>query len=297
MSKRRGLYNPKTFKGERTMAYEDTEVEQLKEKVRELSGVIKQIEAMLSEASRGLDSLREQKKEVRQKLQEKLNEKKKLLEEYKKLKSELKACYASRSELIKQLKSIENDVRYPKSDVSIDEINERIKNIEWTIHTSILKPSEERRLFLESKKLEEVAILIKKRESLIASINAQNDKINSIRNELNATKSMLEDISEEISRIKEEYENLKKKYEEKRKDYMEIKERLSRAEAERILFQSKLTLLMERLKTTMDNTVKRKEEEAKKRVISEVKQKLLKGKSVTFQELKLLLENDEEFKL
>lgn len=279
------------------MTYEDAEVEQLKEKLRELNSVIKQIEAELGEVSKELDSIRELKKEVRQKFQEKLNEKKRLLEDYKKLKSDLNTCYASRKNLIKQLKTIENDTRYPKDDISIDGIKDRIKSIEWTIHTSILKPSEERRLFLESKKLEEVVALIERRENLIANINAHNDKIKSIKDELDTIESMLKDVNEEISKMREEYDNLKKEYEERHKDYMQVKERLSRAEAERILLQSKLTVLMEQIKTDMDNVARRKEEEFKKRVIAEAKQKLLKGKSVTFQELKLLLENDDEFKL
>ncbi len=279
------------------MTYKDAEVEQLKEKIRELGGVIKQIEVEFNEISKELDFLRERKEEAKQKFQEKLNEKKKLLEEYKKLKSDLNTCYVLKGDFIKQLNFIENYTRYPEKNIGIDEIKERIKNIEWIIHTSILKPSEERRLFFESKKLEEVIALIEKRENLIACINAQNDKIRSIKDEINTIKTMLKDINEEISRMRDEYDNLKKKYEERRKNYMQIKERLSKAEAERILLQSRLTVLMEWIKTSMDEVARQKEEEFKKRVIVEVKQKLSKGKSVTFQELKLLLENDEEFKL
>ncbi|MEM2059086.1 MAG: hypothetical protein QXO76_12680, partial [Thermoproteota archaeon] len=60
------------------MTYENTEVEQLREKLKELNSVIKQIEVELDEVSKELGSIREQKKEAGQKFQEKLNEKKKL---------------------------------------------------------------------------------------------------------------------------------------------------------------------------------------------------------------------------
>ncbi|MEM2910714.1 MAG: hypothetical protein QXO01_06605 [Nitrososphaerota archaeon] len=279
------------------MVYEDADIKQLKEKIRELDVTIKQLGTAVNEAMKELGSIHKQKKEVKQRFRTMVDEKRKILESYKKLKSDLKACYASRGALIKQLKAVEKEMEYPKGGISIDAIKERIKNIEWTIHTSILKPSEERRLFLESKKLEEVAALIEKRDSIITCIKAQDEKIKSIEEELDVIENTLRSINEEISKLKDEYEKLKNDSDEKHKNCTQLREGLNRAEAERILLQSKLTTLIERVKRAMDDVAKQREEEFKKRAIAEARQKLLQGKKLTFQELKLLLENDDDFKL
>ncbi|PUA31453.1 MAG: hypothetical protein B9J98_06285 [Candidatus Terraquivivens tikiterensis] len=280
-----------------TMEYGDVEVERLKEKIKELSSTIKQLEGAARELSKDLDSLHEKKKEVRQRFLSMIDEKKKVLESYKKLKSDLKECYALRGTLVKQLRVIEKETKHLRGCTDVGTMRERIKSIEWTIHTSILKPSEERRLFLEAKKLEEAVALIEKRDSLVASIRAQDEKIRSIEDELSGLRNKLNYFNDEIGKLKDAYEKLKKDADEKHRAYIQLKDRLSRAEAEQILLQSKLTVWVERVKKAMDDAARQKEEEFKKRVIAEAREKLLKGKKLTFQELKLLLESCDDFKL
>jgi uncharacterized coiled-coil DUF342 family protein len=104
---------------------------------------------------------------------------------------------------------------------------------------------------------------------------------------------MLPKILEPKTLLREKIKMLKEKADQWHNKYLEAKSKLQMLEAEKILLTSQIIDLQNTIKRYREEENSKKVSELKEKLKHQAKAKLLSGKKLSFEELKILIEDDE----
>jgi uncharacterized coiled-coil DUF342 family protein len=270
------------------------EIENLKVKIHEInekiSNLINEKNKIIEEKNKYLQTLKILKSEVYQLKIGKNN----LNERIKKIIEEIRLTKKSLLEDINKIKELKINIKsLSKPNLTIENIKKRIEKNEWIIQTELLTPFEEKKIYEEIKKLEKLLIDAEKIREMNNVINNKKEIINKNALELQKLKEKRNKIFNELKPLLENYKNIKNEINILSEKYNEIKNKHRFLEAEKILLNSKLMELMYKIKSKNEEELKKKEAEIKKKIKEEALMKIKNGKKLTFEEFKILFEDQE----
>jgi uncharacterized coiled-coil DUF342 family protein len=270
------------------------EIENLKAKMHEInekiSNLINEKNKIIEEKNKYLQTLKILKSEVYQLKIGKNN----LNERIKKIIEEIRLTKKSLLEDINKIKELKINIKsLSKPNLTIENIKKRIEKNEWIIQTELLTPFEEKKIYEEIKKLEKLLIDAEKIREMNNVINNKKEIINKNALELQKLKEKRNKIFNELKPLLENYKNIKNEINILSEKYNEIKNKHRFLEAEKILLNSKLMELMYKIKSKNEEELKKKEAEIKKKIKEEALMKIKNGKKLTFEEFKILFEDQE----
>lgn len=274
------------------------EVEQLQEKLEKITSQLESVteetrtnSAKRDELNSQARKLREQINASRSKYEEKLQEIRQLSSGIRQLREELSGAREALSKLRDQLNLMH------KPSLRVDEVKQRIERLEWQIQTSPLKPQDEKRLFEEARRFEQILELLNKRNSVASSINEKKTAIKDLMGQLKAKSNELARLREEAVNSKtrkvklmEEHRELRAKADAFHKAFVTCRESEMRLEAERILIISRLKEIDRSAKSSRETAIKQE-------IRKQAKLKLESGRKLTFEEMKILMEGEEDLLL
>lgn len=274
------------------------EVEQLQEKLEKITSQLESVtgetrtnSAKRDELNSQARKLREQINASRSKYEEKLQEIRRLSSGIRQLKEELGGARKALSKLRDRLNLMHNP------SLGVDEVKQRIEKLEWQIQTSPLKPQDEKRLFEEARRFEQILELLNKRNSVASSINEKKTAIKDLMGQLKTKSNETARLREEAINSKtqkvtlmEEHRELRAKADAFHKAYVTCRESEMKLEAERILIISRLKEIDRSAKTSRETAIKQE-------IRKQAKLKLEAGRKLTFEEMKILMEGEEDWLL
>lgn len=236
-------------------------------------------------------NLREQIAALRSTYEEKLEETRRQSSEIKNLKEELDGARQAVSKIRDQLNSMHN----PR--LRVDEVKQRIEKMEWQIQTSPLKPEDEKRLFEEVRRLEQTLKVLNKRNSMASAMSGKKTLIKDLIEQLKTKAGELTRLREEAvelktkkSKLLEEHKKLRDNASAYHKAFVKGRESEMRLEAERILVISKLKDIARSTRASRETAIKQE-------IRKQAKLKLEAGRKLTFEEMKILMEGEEDWLL
>jgi uncharacterized coiled-coil DUF342 family protein len=280
---------------------EINEIENLKAKINEINEKINELinekSKIIEERNKYLQTLKILKSEVYQLRIGKNN----LNERIKKIIEEIRLTKKSLLEDINKIKELKNNIKsLNKPNLSIENIKKRIEKNEWIIQTELLTPFEEKKLYEEIRKLEKLLIDAEKIKEMNNEINRLSIEINNKKEIINKNALELQKLKEkrnkifnELKPLLENYKNIENEIIILSEKYNDIKNKHRFLEAEKILLNSKLIELMYKIKSKKEEELKKKEAEIKKKIKEEALMKIKNGKKLTFEEFKILFEDQE----
>jgi uncharacterized coiled-coil DUF342 family protein len=167
-----------------------------------------------------------------------------------------------------------------------------------------VRREEERRLFEEASRLEamlnEYERALRINEELLRmypEIEAKKKALDEKRAALEELNNRLSAITSEMNSLNARYDMLKAELEEVQQKYAQVKNVWDRYEAEVILLASRVFDLRRALRAEREEYLKRRISAIKEKKKREVLEKLSRGEKVDFEELKLLVDDDEVFEI
>lgn len=275
----------------------DEEIHTLREKLKEIDQEIDRLKESMNVMLRKKGIALQKLKETKESLKNLASERKSLISYYRELKESLQSLLVNRNELKKKLTAISKELRKDLRDgLSMEILDQRLKEMEWTIHVSILSPKEEKMLSMEIKRLERLKVLLKERDELVNSIRSFDERISNVKNDIENCREKINSVSKNLEILRRELDNVRCEIGKLYDDIKALEDELRRREAEKILVESKLLTILEMQRKMNIEEIRRKEEELRKKVAHEARIKLSQGKKLTFDEMKILLEEeDKEF--
>ncbi|GBC69784.1 Chromosome partition protein Smc [archaeon HR01] len=284
----------------------EEEIYQLRAKIAErkkqLRGLIEEMEKHQAER----DKIHERIREIRNMNSESLEKAKKLREEINEIRSriksltpELKKRGEEKNTLIQQLNSSK-----AVEGLSMEQVSQRIRMLEEKIETGPLRPEEERRCYEEIKRLTRLLSELRRREELANKLKNVKDEasaiwadVKSLREMLSSKLEELKSVRENIQRVWESVKELKPLADQHHSQYLEYRQKSQMVEAEIILLSSRILELQDLVRKHKEEQAKSRENELKERVKSRALQKISAGGKLSFEEMRLLLEDEASWKL
>ena len=179
------------------------------------------------------------------------------------------------------------------------DLQREVDEIEWKIQTTSLEISEEKQLIEEVRRLEtqlqtykRIEKLKKKATELKNSLNVQRTQADNFHQEMNLTAQKSQDTHAKMIAKIGESRKMKMESDSLHLAYIQIKERTRPTGNEYRELAGQRKRLLEELKTEHESEQEGKQMELKERLISEAKNKLQQGKELSWDEFKLLNEED-----
>ncbi|BAJ51423.1 conserved hypothetical protein [Candidatus Caldarchaeum subterraneum] len=179
------------------------------------------------------------------------------------------------------------------------EIFRKIRDLEQRIETEILRPEEEKRIYDELRQLNKLLAEVQKREGVAEKLRELNnsaaplyEEARNLREQIKKKKEEIQAARETIQSVKDLIMQLKPEADEYHNAYLEAKKKAQMCEAEEILLTSRLVELQEFVKKRREFELRAREYMMKEKIKTKAMEKLSKGEKLSFEEMKLLFEDD-----
>lgn len=179
------------------------------------------------------------------------------------------------------------------------EVMRRMRELEDRIETDILRPEEERRLYEELRSLSNILAEVQKREGVAEKLREINSQMGPLAEQSKSLKELirmrreeLQTAREAIQSVREMIQELKPEADSYHQAYLEAKKKAQMADAEEILLISRLVELQEYAKKHRELALRTREYALKEKVKSKALEKLSQGEKLSFEEMKVLMEDE-----
>jgi uncharacterized coiled-coil DUF342 family protein len=258
------------------------ELKKLGQRKRELRDEIKEITNKLIEVKKVIS---EQNSLIRQ-----------LKDSHKDILSKIGEIGTKVREIEKVLKKFEKEVPHESKTT----LKEKLDSIEWKLQTEPLTRDEEKQLVEYIKKLEiklhlwEKAYVTRQElNGLLAEARSLKDKLDEMNEVKKLASIKLRTQREALHNIVMTKRQLIQEYREIKQDTDEIKKSLEHIDAELSKLKENKNKILEKKRLDEMTSIKMKEKSLLEEIRSKAKDKLTKGKSLSWDELKVLFEDDE----
>ncbi|MEM1947017.1 MAG: hypothetical protein QW614_00060 [Candidatus Caldarchaeum sp.] len=180
------------------------------------------------------------------------------------------------------------------------EIMKRVRELEERIQTDILRPEEERKLYEEIRSLSGLLDEVQKREGVAEKLRELNNQISVFAEEANKLREAIRLKRKELDSARDAYQSvrdliqqLKPEADMHHQAYIDAKKKAQMAEAEEILLVSRIVELQEFVKKHRELETKTREYAMRERVKARALEKLSVGEKLSFDEMKVLMEDEE----
>lgn len=276
----------------------------IRERIRELEDKISEVKAEALEYHQRRNALRDELQRIREKVAELKAEKLGLLEKARQLRGEVRRLREELLNAVFEVRSKRGEIRGTLKRIDVERIRKRLDEIDLYLAAHRVRREEERRLFEEASRLEamlnEYERALRINEELLRmypEIEAKKRALDEKRAALDEINNRISAITSELNSLNARYDVLKAELDEVRQKYVQVKNVWDRYEAEVILLASRVFDLRRALRTEREEYLKRRISAIKERKKREALEKLSRGEKVDFEELKLLVDDDEIFEV
>lgn len=206
--------------------------------------------------------------------------------------------------MIEELKKINDKISELKKKApkrKHNDLQQEVDEIEWKIQTTSLEITEEKRLIGEVKQLEtqlqayrRIEKQQKKAIELRNSLSAFRAQADDFHQELNVTSQNSQEMHAKMITKTAESKKIKAEADSFHLAYLKTKERMRPIGNEYRQLSEQRKRLLEELKKEHESEQKGKQKELKERLVSEARNKLQQGKELSWDEFRLLNEEDSE---
>ncbi len=276
----------------------------IKERIRDLEDKISEVKAEAMEYHQRRNELRDELQRIREKVAELKAEKIGLLETARQLRGEVRRLREELLNTVFEVRSKRGEIKGALRRIDVEKIRKRLDEIDLYLAAHRVRREEERRLFEEASRLEamlnEYERALRINEELLKmypEIEAKKSALDEKRSALEEVNNRISAITSEMNSLNARYDVLKAELEEVRQKYTQVKNVWDRYEAEVILLASRVFDLRRALRSEKEEFVKKRISAIKERKKREALEKLSRGEKIDFEELKLLVDDDEVFDL
>jgi len=279
----------------------EEEIFQIRSKLSELRRQKAEFEEMSRIEMEKRDKIHERIREIKEKNSENLNKMQELRNTIAEMRAKLDEVVKKINEL-RALKEnlVSQQVGNNQRGYSGYEVMRRIRELEERIETNILRPEEERKLYDELRSLTKILSEIQKREDIAEKLKEYNSQLaplveeaRKLREQIRLKREELNSMKEAVQAVKDAIQELKPEADKHHQAYLEYKNKAAMADAESILLTSRLVELQEFVKRHREVELKTKEYMLKEKVKSRAMEKLSHGEKLSFDEMKVLMEDEE----
>jgi len=288
-----------------TLSAIEEEIFQIRERIAEKKKILKELSMESEKHLKERDAIHERIREIKTRNNEAIEKIKALREEINSLREKLKSLSPElqkkrmeKEQLIQQLRPLKQD------SLGESQIIKRIKELEERIETEPLRPEDERRLYEEIKRLGKMLAETRKREELSGRLKTVKDEAANLRSDAQSIRETLTGKVEELNKIREVIKTvrdtigeLKPEADSHHQAYLDAKKKMQVVEAEIILLSSRLSELQDMVRKQKEEQARNRENAMKERLRSQAKQKMSAGGKLSFEEMKLLLEDESAWTL
>jgi uncharacterized coiled-coil DUF342 family protein len=288
-----------------TLSAIEEEIFQIRGRIAEKKKILKELNAEAERHLRERDAIHERIWDIRSRNAETIEKIKVLREEIigirEKLKSlspEIQKRRIEKEQIIQQLGPIRQE------NLSEPQIVKRIRELEERIETEPLRPEEERRLYEEIKRLNKLLVEARRRIELSSRLKAVKDEVATLRGDAQSMREMLSAKVDELNKLREglntvmdSIRKLKPEADSHHQAYLEVKKKMQVVEAEIILLSSRLYELQDMVRKQKEEQARNRENAMKEKLRSQAMQKISAGGKLSFEEMKLLLEDESAWTL
>lgn len=269
----------------------------------ELNELTSQLDEALEEGRRSADSrdaYHSKMKNVRAKVTELKQKRKELSQQIDEAIAKSQAVRRSIREAIQEAQKLRSILKSTKVGYyTAEKLERKIAKAEWTIQTGLIDPKEEKRLFEEISGMERMLEQSKvKRGTLkrLRSLSARiDDNKNALEKNAEKTKFLMRRrtaLARQMRAFAREYRKLRKLGDVSHEEFVRARVRQREIEDKRILVISRLKALGYRERTARQAAVKKRERALKRRVAATAAEKMKKGEKLSFEEFRMLMEQD-----
>ncbi|MEM0451467.1 MAG: hypothetical protein QXO17_07875 [Nitrososphaerota archaeon] len=276
----------------------------IRERIRELEDKIAEVKAEALEYHQRRNALRDELQRIRERVAELKAEKIALLEKARQLRGEVRRLREELLNAVFEVRSKRGEIKGTLKRIDVERIRKRLDEIDLYLAAHRVRREEERRLFEEASRLEamlnEYERALRINEELLKmypEIEAKKRALDEKRAELEELNNRISAITSELNSLNARYDMLKAELDEVRQKYTQVKNVWDRYEAEVILLASRVFDLRRALRAEREEYLKRRISAIKERKKREALEKLSRGEKVDFEELKLLVDDDEIFEV
>lgn len=269
----------------------------------ELNGLTSQLDEALEEGRRSAesrDTYHSKMKNVRAKVTELKQKRKELSQQIDEAIAKSQAVRRSIREAIQEAEKLRSILKSTKVGYyTAEKLERKIAKAEWTIQTGLIDPKEEKRLFEEISRMERMLEESKvKRGTLkrLRNLSARiDDNKNALEKNAEKTKFLMRRrtvLARQMRALAREYRKLKKLGDVNHEEFVRARVRQREIEDKRILVISRLKALGYKERTARQAAVKKRERALKRRVAATAAEKMKKGEKLSFEEFRMLMEQD-----
>jgi uncharacterized coiled-coil DUF342 family protein len=276
----------------------------IKERIRELEDKIAEVKTEALEYFRRRKELREELQRIKERVAELKAEKISLLEAARQLRGEVRRLREELLNAVFEVRSKRGEIKGTLKRIDVEKIRKRLDEIDLYLAAHRVRREEERRLFEEASRLEamlnEYERALRINEELLKmypEIEAKKKALDEKRAALEELNNRLSAITSEMNSLNARFDMLKAELEEVQQKYAQVKNVWDRYEAEVILLASRVFDLRRALRAEREEYLKRRISAIKEKKKREALEKLSRGEKVDFEELKLLVDDDEVFEI
>jgi uncharacterized coiled-coil DUF342 family protein len=279
----------------------EEEIFQIRSKLSELRRRQAEFEEMARAEMEKRDKIHERIKEIKERNSEYLNR----MQEVRNNIAEMRARLDEVVKKINELRTLKENLLSQHVGDNLKgysgyDVMRRIRELEERIETSILRPEEERKLYEELRNLTKILADVQKREDIAEKVKEYNSQLaplveeaRKLREQIRLKREELNSLKETIQAVKDAIQELKPEADKHHQAYLDYKNKAAMADAESILLTSRLVELQEFVKKRREVELKTREYMLKEKVKSRAIEKLAHGEKLTFDEMKVLMEDEE----
>ncbi|MEM4288495.1 MAG: hypothetical protein QXV97_06795 [Candidatus Caldarchaeum sp.] len=283
----------------------EEEIFQIRSRLAELRKKKAEYEEEAAKHLEKRDKVHERIKEIKQKNAS-------YLEKISSLRNEIAELRAKLDEVVNKIKELRNEkdkllsqhVADNVKGYTAQEIIRRMRDLEDRIQTDILRPEEERRIYEELKNLSSLLAEVQKREGIAEKLRELNNQITPLAEEAKKLRDAIRMKREELDIAREAYQSvrdliqqLKPEADSHHQAYIEAKKKAQMAEADEILLVSRIVELQEYVKKHREIEIRAREFAMKEKVKSRALEKLSIGEKLSFDEMKVLMEDEDAWEV
>ncbi|MEM4280963.1 MAG: hypothetical protein QW470_04210 [Candidatus Caldarchaeum sp.] len=290
---------------ENNVSFVEEEIFQIRSRLAELRKKKAEYEEEAAKHLEKRDKVHERIKEIKEKNAS-------YLEKISNSRNEIAVLRAKLDEVVNKIKELRNEkdrllsqhVADNVKGYTAQEIIRRMRDLEDRIQTDILRPEEERRIYEELRNLSSLLAEVQKREGVAEKLRELNNQITPLADEAKKLRDAIRMKREELDIARETYQSvrdliqqLKPEADSHHQAYIEAKKKAQMAEAEEILLVSRIVELQEYVKKHREIEVRTREFAMKEKVKSRALEKLSIGEKLSFDEMKVLMEDEDAWEV
>jgi phosphoserine phosphatase len=202
-------------------------------------------------------------------------------------------------EILKTRKKLRT-IAQKKPNVGLADLERDIQNLEWKIQTSSLSVKEEKTLVEEVQALETKHVVYRQLQELKDALFELQTETKAFATQAKLNHEKLSELAEQSQKFHErlveninKIKNLKEFADEAHEKYVEFRGRADQTHEKYIVIQQQIKSLLSELEKREKEHLAKREEELRKEVTQKAQEKMRRGEKLTWNEFKLLTENEE----